>query len=75
MRKLLEIESRALIATFDENSFERGLLGFQHKDEILRMLKSKNGFYAFESALHVFPFVVDNWFNHQDLVRWNAPGL
>jgi hypothetical protein len=40
--------------------------------ELIDMLAQTNGFYAFESALHVFPGESDD---HMDLVRWNAPSL
>ena len=40
--------------------------------ELIEMLVQQNGFYAFESALHVFPGQSDE---HMDLVRWNAPSL
>jgi hypothetical protein len=39
----------------------------------MRLLQVKNGFYAFESALHVFPLIEDDQFDHQDLIRWNLP--
>jgi hypothetical protein len=45
----------------------------KHKQELLHMLEMKNGFYAFESALHVFPFALENRCNNQDLLRWNSP--
>ncbi|SNS26392.1 hypothetical protein SAMN05421770_101246 [Granulicella rosea] len=42
---------------------------------MLELLALKNGFYAFESALHVLPVSRDDWFNEQDLQRWNDPKL
>lgn len=38
---------------------------------LLNMLKRKNGFYAFESALHVFPVIEEDLFLSQDIIRWN----
>lgn len=75
IRKLLEIASKPLIATLDEALSMETLESVRHKDELMGLLRIKNGFYAFESALHVFPVVMDDWFNGQDLVRWNAPDL
>ncbi len=49
-------------------SFEKYSLG----DELFRMLERKNGFYAFESALHVFPI---NSERHMSLEEWNADSL
>ncbi len=40
-------------------------------EELQYLLSEKNGFYAFESALHVFPYEL-NGFGDQDLVRWNS---
>jgi hypothetical protein len=42
-------------------------------DELLHLLRSKNGFYAFESALHVFPAA--SFENEMTLSRWNSFGL
>jgi hypothetical protein len=75
VNKLLEISSKPLIVTLDETLGTQVLANVSHKDELLRLLRGKNGFYAFESALHVFPLVTDDWFNSQDLMRWNAPTL
>jgi hypothetical protein len=38
-------------------------------NELLEMLSLKNGFFAFESALHVFP--TKSQTNYLDLLRWN----
>ncbi len=37
----------------------------------MTLLEQKNGFYAFESALHIFPFPAGTWSSVQDLIRWN----
>jgi hypothetical protein len=75
INKLLEISSKPLIVNLDEAQGMQTLIEVGHRNELLRLLRVKNGFYAFESALHVFPLVMDDWFNSQDLARWNAPTL
>ena len=75
VNKLLQIASKPLITSLDEALVAQALAEVGHRDELLKLLRNKNGFYAFESALHVFPLVMDDWFNSQDLVRWNAPTL
>ncbi|MGH9568101.1 MAG: SMI1/KNR4 family protein [Candidatus Angelobacter sp.] len=42
--------------------------------ELFNMLQKKNGFYAFESALHVFPIRCDLT-NEMDLETWNSDTL
>ena len=73
INKLLEIGSKPLIVTFDETLSNQALAEVGHKDELLELCGSRMGLYAFESALHVFPLVIDDWFNSQNVVRWNAP--
>lgn len=74
IHKLCSLGSPPIVATLELPAAEKELtLSGSHKSELLDMLKIKNGFYAFESALHVFPFVMENWFENQDLVRWNLP--
>jgi hypothetical protein len=74
IHKLCSLGSLPIVATLELPAAEKELiLSETHKGELLHMLKIKNGFYAFESALHVFPFVMENWFENQDLVRWNLP--
>jgi len=41
--------------------------------ELANLLQQKNGFYAFESALHVFPACQKN--GVMDLEKWNDPSL
>jgi hypothetical protein len=44
--------------------------GYALGPELFSILRNKNGFYAFESALHIFPLGG----NHKpELVSWNAP--
>lgn len=42
--------------------------------ELFNMLQQKNGFYAFESALHVFPIRCDST-EEMDLETWNSDTL
>jgi hypothetical protein len=42
-------------------------------EQLLSLLRNKNGFYAFESALHVLPAAV--YEKEMTLSRWNAFGL
>lgn len=48
---------------------EFGLIG----NELLNLLRLKNGFYAFESALHIFPNGYSS--GHMSLFDWNQPLL
>jgi len=48
------------------------LTGWSLGPELFRMLKQRNGFYAFESALHVFPLKHDP---ASGLEGWNADSL
>jgi hypothetical protein len=74
IEKLCSLGSPPIVVTLDLRLAEKSLaLSEKHKEELLHMLKIRNGFYAFESALHVFPFVAENWFENQDLIRWNLP--
>ncbi|WP_252512313.1 SMI1/KNR4 family protein [Acinetobacter bereziniae] len=64
--KLLSISSRALNSNlFDiENVKIKSL-----NNELKKMLSIKNGFYAFESALHVFPATTSDM--EIDIFEWN----
>lgn len=42
-------------------------------DELFSVLNSKNGFYGFESALHVFPYDTNG--KQMDIVQWNDYNL
>jgi len=73
IQKLLSIASEPLsqqavsVSIPDFGSY--GLIG----DELLDLLRRKNGFYAFESALHVFPAAPFE--KEMTLSRWNSFGL
>ena len=75
IQKLAEIGSKPLMSTLDEALGSEILTATGAGLDLLKLLMLKNGFYAFESALHVFPVVKENWFNEQDLQRWNRPEL
>jgi hypothetical protein len=75
IQKLAEIGSKPLMPTFDEKVGEEVLVKAGARGDLLELLTLKNGFYAFESALHVLPVARDDWFNEQDLQRWNDPKL
>lgn len=68
--KLLEISSPSLIADDLPDAIpllrESGPLG----DELENLLRRRNGFFAFESALHVFPFGRAR--GVLDIENWNA---
>jgi SMI1 / KNR4 family (SUKH-1) len=73
IQKLLSISSEPLsheIVAVNIPDFDKyGRLG----KELLALLQLKNGFYAFESALHVFPAAPFE--NEMTLSRWNSFGL
>lgn len=73
MEKLLSIASKPLSerpVSVNLPDFDRhGLLA----EELLELLRQRNGFYAFESALHIFPAAP---FEREiTLGRWNSYGL
>jgi hypothetical protein len=72
MEKLLSIGSEPLVSTPPDNSAL--IKDFPLGSELLSMLQQKNGFYAFESALHVFP-LTDDPVNGANLAEWNSPSL
>jgi hypothetical protein len=72
LEKLLSIGSEPLSPTpeFMPDLLHDWSLG----SELFHMLKQKNGFYAFESALHVFPIRCDTA-DEMDLETWNSDML
>jgi hypothetical protein len=72
IEKLLSIGSEPLSAKPEvmPESFKGYALG----SELFNMLQRKNGFYAFESALHVFPIRCDST-DEMDLETWNSDTL
>lgn len=71
VRKLASIATAALCGQFPQVSkqliFQAGSPG----RDLLQLLNHKNGFYAFESALHVFPAGCKD--SYIDLESWNRP--
>jgi hypothetical protein len=72
VEKLLAISSEPLAQTppVEHKLLEEYPLG----PELLRMLESRNGFYAFDSALHVFPVTPES-VNGSTLAEWNSDTL
>jgi hypothetical protein len=72
IEKLLTISSDPLASTTPTN-FEL-MTNYSLGPELLRMLERKNGFYAFESAPHVFPATSET-LNGASLAEWNSDTL
>jgi hypothetical protein len=70
MEKLLSIASEPLAR--EPVAMSELLRPYSLGTELFRMLQRKNGFYAFESALHVFPLTGDS---ETGLEAWNAGPL
>lgn len=68
--RLLESAAGAALSTSSPTKASFGDNVIQQ--ELFRMLSRKNGFYAFESSLHVFPSGVSQG---MDLEKWNSPKL
>lgn len=69
IKKLASVASSPLVATSPEGRFDT----LPHYDKVAELLSARNGFFAFESALHVFPMggVGDTW----NLEAWNSRHL
>ncbi|KVO10960.1 hypothetical protein WL30_27155 [Burkholderia ubonensis] len=73
LEKLVGIGSASLSSTMPKmDEAFLSMVGESSKD-LLALLERKNGFYAFESALHVFPS--QSVGDEIGLVEWNAPDL
>jgi len=72
VEKLLSISSEPLAQTPPVNS--ELLKSYPLGRELLCMLERKNGFYAFESALHVFPLSSEPLYG-VSLAEWNSDSL
>ena len=70
IEKLLSISSEALGSK--PSAFPGVLREYALGAELFQMLEQKNGFYAFEYALHVFPLTSDR---ETGLEAWNAESL
>lgn len=67
--KLLALASGPLGAMPSRDS---AALGGPHGEDLAALLGRRNGFYAFESALHVFPSGTSD---RMSIERWNEPDL
>jgi hypothetical protein len=72
VEKLLSISSQPLAQTPPVNV--ELMKNYPTGPELLRMLERKNGFYAFESALHVFP-LTSEVVHGASLAEWNSDSL
>jgi hypothetical protein len=69
IEKLLSISSESLAHT---PALDSGLLqDYPLGPELLHLLERRNGFYAFESSLHVFPITTEP-VNGMSLAEWNT---
>jgi hypothetical protein len=72
VEKLLSISSEPLASSIPDDWAM--LEGYPLGQELRGLLRRKNGFYAFESALHVFPLTSDAT-AEMDLEQWNSDSL
>jgi len=72
LAKLIEIGS-SQIAPLEEGAVWSAAELLSGSPGLVELFAAKNGFYAFESSLHVFPCCIGN--SSVDLVRWNAESL
>jgi hypothetical protein len=70
IEKLLSLSSEALGAVLADSPSQ--LTEYSLGQHLYEMLKSRNGFYAFEGALHVFPIAPKSRFG---LEEWNSQSL
>lgn len=76
LQELVQTSSSPLLPRLDQEQADCWIdLAQPQKRDLIRLLRMKNGFYAFDFALHVFPFSMEDRFGKQDLLRWNAPVL
>lgn len=73
IEKLLEVASPPLAAGHAALSQNLWSLGGPQTGALEELLKQRNGFYAFESALHLFP--ADSARGTLGLEEWNGPSL
>lgn len=73
LRQLASIGETPLGASLDAQELARGLANWGERgSELAALLAIKNGFFAFESALHVFP---SGTAHSISLEAWNTPTL
>jgi len=73
LEKLLTISSASLSSSNPGTNLEIIASSKKLKNELLSLLRKKNGFYVFESALHVFP--IRSAGSEIGLLEWNEPSL
>jgi hypothetical protein len=73
LQKLLQIASPPIAQAAPVLSMTSRKLAGPLEEELTEMLRERNGFYAFESALHVLPAAPVE--GERDLESWNAPDL
>lgn len=73
LAKLLNIGSQHLLINHEDLIIDKSGASEKIITELLAVLKIKNGFYAFESALHVFPLGSSDAII--GLSEWNSPDL
>lgn len=71
--KLLSIASPALSFNLPHLVLDSLALADSRVEELMTLLGRRNGFYAFESALHVFPAISSD--KELGLERWNSSSL
>lgn len=73
--QLAGLGGRAIAGRLSVDDARRSLpLASQECKELVNLLTEKNGFYAFESALHIFPFSPTECDDQQELLQWNLEG-
>lgn len=71
INRLLQVASEPLSNQWSSGNEQFAIKHGQAGVELIELLRMKNGFYAFESALHVF--YCDSNGDHMSLQTWNAP--
>lgn len=66
---------KALANAVDHSAIHSRRLPKDVAGELFSILTERNGFYAYESALHVFPFVEGGAGANCDLLSWNSTSL
>lgn len=70
VEKLLSVDTKTICHNQPILNASYTMFGDSSVNELQKLLEKKNGIYAFESALHIFP---SNCSNEIDLETWNRP--
>lgn len=73
LEQLVEIGSAQLCSVEPKLSEDASALAGSLSEDLVELLQKKNGFYAFESALHIFPSISVG--KEIGLELWNSPTL